>query len=306
MCTTNVLVALRNIIENNNNELLQEYSKYTDNRANTIGDALEFYLKDAFCNAFDMEFSGKDKQYSKYLSYLGNKNNPPDFIVKNSIAVEVKKVNWSKKSFPAIALNSSYPKDKLYSDSTLINKECRDCESEEWEVKEMFYAIGSVSGNSVKELWLVDGECYCADNSSYERIKNLIKNGVESTNGVEFTKTNELGKIKKIDPLGITDLRIRGMWNIEHPRKVFDYLIKDELKESRFKIYCLMLKNKYQLLNDEDKKLLINRSDLVNLSEVKIKNPNNPAKFIDAVFIKIDFDKNIEMKKNNLMDIFNI
>ena len=41
-----------------------------------------------------------------------------------------------------IALNSSYPTAKLYSDSPMITKACR--ESEEWTEKDLLYAIGSV------------------------------------------------------------------------------------------------------------------------------------------------------------------
>lgn len=285
---TNVLIALNNIIKNKNNELLDEYSKFSDNRANTIGDALEYYVKDAFCNAFDKEFSEKDKIYSNSLSYLGNSNNPPDFIIKNSSAVEVKKVKWSNSTFPNIALNSSYPKDKLYSDSTLINKACRECETPKWEVKDMYYTIGSIQENKVKLLWIVDGECYCASRETYEKIKNLIKEGVNSIPGVEFTATKELGKVKKIDPLGITDLRVRGMWNIEHPNKVFNYLIKDDKKDYDFKVYCLMLKDKYTSIDDKYKEVLKKYGDILSINDVKVKNPNNPAKFLDAIMIKID------------------
>ncbi|MBL0721141.1 MAG: NgoPII family restriction endonuclease [Sulfurovum sp.] len=42
------------------------------------------------------------------------------------------------------------------------------------------------------------------------QIKDTISNGITSIPNVEFTATNELGKVKKIDPLGMTDLRIRG------------------------------------------------------------------------------------------------
>ncbi len=54
----------------------------------------------------------------------------------------------------------------------------------------------------------------------YQTIKSRIKQGVETIEGVEFTETKELGKIKKVDPLGITDLRVRGMWHIQSPFKV--------------------------------------------------------------------------------------
>ncbi len=81
----------------------------------------------------------------------------------------------------------------------------------------MLYAIGYVNQSHLKSLWLVYGDCFCADKSTYERIKNTISSGITTIPDVEFTDTKELGKVKKVDPLGITDLRIRGMWHIDNP-----------------------------------------------------------------------------------------
>lgn len=71
---------------------------------------------------------------------------------------------------------------------------------------------------------MVYGDDYCADRSVYERVRNTISLGVKNIPDIEFTPTNELAKVKKIDPLGITDLRVRGMWSIASPFKVFDYV----------------------------------------------------------------------------------
>lgn len=285
--TTNILVALKNILDNKNNKLLDIYNGH--NRANNLGDALEYYIKDLFCNSLNIEkFSEKDKMYSKYLSYLGNSNNPPDFIIKNSIAVEVKKVE--KLSFSDIALNSSYPKDYIYNNSTLINKSCKFCEDYlgGWSKKDMLYAIGNVVHNNLKLLWLLDGECYCADKEVYERMRKTISTGVENINGVEFAQTKELGKVHKVDPLGITNLRIRGMWSIKHPMKAFDYLVEDYNSSVRFQIYVLILKNKYDILPQDDKIKLNDyiNSGLLDVENVTIKDPNNPAKLNKAIFFK--------------------
>ena len=52
---------------------------------------------------------------------------------------------------------------------------------------------------------------------------------------VEFSETNELGRVNKVDPLGITYLRIRGMWGIENPIKVFNYVAP---AEQNSEIFC--------------------------------------------------------------------
>lgn len=286
---TNVLVAIKNLLDYKDNKLLDFYAKASNNRANNMGDALEYFVKDLFCSSINIEdFDKKDEIYSKYLSYLGNKNNPPDCIIKKSSAIEVKKVE--NLNFGDIALNSSYPKDYLYSTSTLISNACKICENEfgGWTKKEMVYVIGNVMDNKLRVLWFIDGACYCADNSVYKKIKTKIQEGINSIDGVEFAETKELGKVKKIDPLGVTNLRIRGMWSIKHPMKVFDYLVRDYSNNTKLQMYCLILKDKHDRICDNDKyglEVYIKNGKLIK-QDVKIKDPNNPAKFIEAILYK--------------------
>src|SRR5690349_6056235 len=101
------------------------------NRMNNMGIALEYFVKDAFCGTFaTAEIVEKEREYSNHFSYLGNVNNPPDFIIRGSDAVEVKKIENQNSG---LALNSSYPKNKLHSDDPRITDACRT--SEEWEEK---------------------------------------------------------------------------------------------------------------------------------------------------------------------------
>ena len=87
---TNLLIALKNVVQNPNNDLVAQYRSL--NRMNSMGEALEFYIKDIFSSAFsEKDISKKEQKYSKEFSYLGNQNNPPDIIIKNGDAIEVKK-----------------------------------------------------------------------------------------------------------------------------------------------------------------------------------------------------------------------
>ena len=249
-----------------------------NNRANNMGEGLETYIRDIFANTInEIHEQIKLEKLKEIYSYQGNKNNPPDLMLKNSDAIEIKKLE-SKNS--AIALNSSYPKAKLYANSPMITKACKECE--EWNIKDMLYAIGYVNQSVLKSLWLVYGDCFCADKETYERIKNTISSGITTIPDVEFTNTKELGKVKKVDPLGITDLRIRGMWHIDNPNKIFDYIYKyDDTK--KFQLICLMKNNKYEALASEDKKAIENlKNEHVSVQNIKIKNPNNPIQLIDA------------------------
>lgn len=280
--TANILTAIKTLAEN---PLIQIKSYYSGrNRANNIGGALEEYIKDLFANTINLDDSYvKNQKYSEVFSYLGNQNNPPDFILCGGDSIEVKKIQGNANS---LALNSSYPKAKLYFNSSMITEACRNCET--WDVKDIIYAIGNTDDNNIKSLWFVYGNCYAADNEIYKKIKNTISKGLEELPNIELVNTNELGKIKRVDPLGITDLRIRGMWHIAHPQKVYDYIPKKSV-ESEFKFYCIMKKEKFDAFPMADKNALIelsNANSKFYISEVQIKNPNNPANLIDAIFME--------------------
>jgi hypothetical protein len=273
---SNIIKAFINITNSPIVELIDYYSG--KNRVNNAGKALEIYIQDAFAGTINETDELKRlEKLEQIYSYQGNQNNPPDLMLKNSDAIEVKKLQ-SKNS--AIALNSSYPKAKLYANSPMITKACRECEK--WETKDIIYTIGYTTDNSLKSLWMVYGDCFCADKETYERIKNTISSGINSISDVEFTATKELGKVKKVDPLGITDLRIRGMWHIANPHKVFDYIYKyDESK--RFQMVCLMRKEKYEGLPLADREVLESLGvDGVEVLDILIKSPDNPVRLIKA------------------------
>jgi len=83
-----------------------------------MGEGLEQFIQNAFANSFDIEDNAtRLENYERIFSYQGNQNNPPDLILHNSDAIEIKKLQ-SKNS--AIALNSSYPKAKLEANSPYI------------------------------------------------------------------------------------------------------------------------------------------------------------------------------------------
>lgn len=275
---TNLLVALKNIVENPITNLVSFYS--SRNRMNSVGEALELYVKDVFCNSINEDdISKKNEIFSEYFSYIGNQNNPPDIIIKEGDAIEVKKLETINS---ALALNSSYPKDKLYSDSPMITRECRECEN--WREKDIIYIVGVTKENKLKSLWFVYGDCYAANKDIYERIRNKISSGLRELQDIELAETNELGRVNKVDPLGITYLRIRGMWHIENPNKVFNYVA--DSNSSDFVVNALVLEDKYNSFPASDRKNIehINK-DGFSITKVKIKSPNNPAKLLDARLI---------------------
>lgn len=276
---SNIINAIINLVNAPKYELMK-YSK-NHNRANAMGDALEEYVKDLFAGTVS-ENSSKTRlqKISQVFSYLGNQNNPPDSILKNGDAIEVKKIE-NKSSF--LALNSSYPKNKLYSDSHMINKSCRECEK--WDIKDIMYVIGVVNKSNLTALAIVYGTEYCADKAIYERIRNKIKGGINTINDVEFTTTKELGKVNKVDPLGITYLRIRGMWGIDNPFNVFDYVYKIE-DNNKFNFMAIISKEKYNSFeNKNELERMCKENENLKIEDTQIKDPNNPSVLINVKLI---------------------
>lgn len=280
----NIISAIINLVDNPKIELIRKGSSH--NRANNMGEALEEYIKDLFANTVDIEDEQvRNAAISATFSYLGNQNNPPDSMLHGGDAIEVKKIE-SKNA--ALALNSSYPKAKLFADSPMIKKECRDCEN--WTVKDMIYAVGVVKGNNLESLAFVYGEDYCANKETYENIKTTIKSGVESIPDVEFTETKELGHVNRVDPLGITYLRIRGMWGIENPFTVFKYVYQRN-QNNKFNFMCIINTDKFDSFeNTPELYELANTNDKLTIQDVHIKNPNNPAQLREAKLITFEIE----------------
>ncbi|UOP05221.1 NgoPII family restriction endonuclease [Conchiformibius kuhniae] len=256
------------------------HDDHNSNRANQAGYALEQYIKDLFADSLDCPTKNERIQrHSQAFSYCGNNNNPPDIMLRNGDAVEVKKIQSPNAD---LALNSSHPKAKLFADSSMIATDCKNAEN--WTQKDLIYAVGVVNDRSkLKHLCMVYGEDYCADEACYARIKSTIKQGVESISGVEFASTNELGRINRIDPLGITYLRVRGMWGIANPWKVFDYVYQRDFNKS-FNFMCIINEQKWQTLTNRQDLLDIQDNNLT-IRDVQIQNPNNPAELKNAKLI---------------------
>lgn len=277
----NILDAITNLIENTHLDL-KEYATST-NRMNLMGAALEEYVKDLFAGTVNIDDEEQRLiKHSETFSYLGNQNNPPDVMIRNGDAIEVKKIEGLRVS---LALNSSYPKHKLYSDSPMISEDCRT--SEDWDVKDIIYAIGTVpKDNKIRQLTFIYGEDYAANEDIYTRIKDSIKDGVNIIPDIEFAETSELGRVNRVDPLGITYLRIRGMWGIENPLRVFDYVYTRDV-DKNFNFMAIINNKKYNSFHNKDSfEQMINMQNNASITDIRIKNPNNPAQLKAAKLIK--------------------
>jgi len=280
-----ILLSLINIAtkaKESNGKLLLKIPKNSNNRIQSVGESLEEFIKLSFFNLDNNKLKNNEKE--EIFSYIGNKNNPPDLMLKKEEAIEIKKIS---SPLSDLALNSSYPKSKLYMTDPMITEDCR--KAEEWTEKDLIYIIGYVKENKLKYLFLIDGPCYCAKNELYESIKIRLQEGIKNIPYLDFYETKELGKIKKVDPLGITTLRIRGMWHIENPLKFFtkspyaiDTIINIREREkphNHFEFFYITNKQ----LTEEEKTILQKHN--VKFEKIEIPNPNNPANIINATLL---------------------
>ncbi|GEM57308.1 NgoPII family restriction endonuclease [Flavobacterium columnare NBRC 100251 = ATCC 23463] len=280
---TNILDAIYNI------SLIQDLSIdeiiFGNNKANNMGEGLESFIKDSFANTFNEDNNRiLSEKYSAFFSYEGSKNNPPDLMIKNGDALEIKKVESLTSE---LQLNSSHPKSKLYSSSPLINKHCKNCEI--WDEKDFIYTIGHIPNGTKKlsSLWFVYGSIYSADEEIYLSIKNELAKSLEENQNLHFSVTNEIGRLNFVDPLKITNLRIRGMWLLQPPFKVFkDYY--EYKKESNFQCFAFIPNDKYISFPIESRSKVEN-SNNIKIENIKVKNPNNPVNLIETKLITYRF-----------------
>lgn len=274
----NIINAIVNLV--NQTTLTLGKQEGGNNRANDMGTALEDYIKNLFSDSFNLKESEKLEKWEEVFSYLGNNSNPPDIMLRNGDAIEVKKIQTKGSS---LALNSSYPKHTLKCTNPLINNACK--EAEEWKEKDMIYTIGVVKGEQLQSLCMVYGTEYCASDEVYSNIRNRIKDSVINTPGVENEETKELGHINKVDPLGITYLRVRGMWGIDNPTKVFSYIYTPQ-NNAEFNFMCIINDSKWNSFDNKEMLIELSKTQThLNIYNVKVKNPDNPAKLEAAKLI---------------------
>lgn len=279
---SNIIDAIINVVQYRSNSLLE--NTQGRNRANNMGDGLEEFVKDMFAGTFDENNEQRLLKIQRVFSYLGNNSNPPDAMLKGGDAIEVKKIESPNSS---LALNSSHPKHKLSRGSTMISEACRT--AEEWSEKDIIYIVGFVRNNRIKRLALVYGMDYCADESCYLRLKQAIKNGVEEIPDIEFAESRELGHINRVDPLGITYMRVRGMWGIENPWKAFAYVLNEPTNVD-FSMECIVRNDKWESFeNRNDLVQLAHQTNGLTINDVLIKDPNNPARLNEAKLIMFRF-----------------
>ena len=281
-----LLTAILNIY-NYNNFNLNNYSKTSSNRINQVGDSLEYYIKDAFSNSFNFSNQKTKKMnYADSFSYQGSKNHPPDLILKNSDSFEIKK----SESKGNIHLNSSSPKDFLYNDDPRIHTDCRNSDGGKWKKKDIFYIIGYCKSDELNSLFFVHALTFISNKETYlgpwETLQNGISNLTKKYPSLHPKITTELGGIENGDPLKITNLRIRGMWMMDNPFKIFKTQLNHD-SNKKFSLFCLLTTKKFETYPKNSISSLKSHKN-ISVSGLSITDPNNTKKSLDATLIKFE------------------
>jgi hypothetical protein len=280
----NILTAIKNISDFKTNNMREYFKDYASSQIKTVRQQMEYYVKDAISGSFK---SVKDKKptdrYKGVFSYIGNKNKPPDMIIQGDDAIVLKTIKTYKGSF---TISNSPPKDRLMWNDSWIIKNCRRIDGGQWNSKDLFYVIGWIEKNRIKYLNFIQGSCFIPEQKVYNKkiqgLKKTIYNHLESE-GLKSNRTIGLGKVNNMDPLGITNLKIKAIWNIKNPLKIFSDTFSYD-KKQEFTLIALMLKKKFDSFPKKDINA-IEKDNQIEIEDVKIKNPNNPQRKINAKLI---------------------
>lgn len=261
---------------------LRDARRASSNRVTAMGDDLEDYVKNAYADTFDPGLPDHERRlrFERTFAWLGNSSNPPDLLLRGGDAVEVKKLAASSR---AIQLNSSSPKDRLWADDPRVASGA--VTAERWTSRDMVYWLASVNGRRLIDMWVVFGNVFCAQRETYDRISKYIAGAVAELPDLDHGQTNELGRLNRVDPLGITSLRVRGMWLIAHPRQVFTSL-PDADDRPRFRLLCHS--DQYHSFSKTAREKVEGALPGFSSVEVAVADPNNPARSMPVRYISYD------------------
>jgi hypothetical protein len=204
-------------------------------------------------------------------------------IIQGGDAIIIKTIKTCKGSF---TINNYPPKNRLMWNDPWVLKNCRRVDGGQWNSKDVFYVTGWIEKGRIKYLIFIQGTCFIPEEKVYNtKINNLKKNifNYLESEGLQTIKTNSLGKVNNIDPLGVTNLRIKSVWSVKNPLKIFSDIFSYD-KNKDFTLIGLMFKNKFDSFPKKDIDAIVNDKN-IKIKDVKIKNPNNPKTLMAAKLI---------------------
>ena len=284
----NVLTAIADIINHKAFVLPTADSGHT--RVNTTGVAFETYCKDRLAGLEPGNDVARTALYETTFSYQGGANNPPDAMYRGGNmgdAFEFKKVGGN--SVGNIPLNSSPPKDCLRIDSYGLEKESISCEP--WTRRDLFYICGGVPKKATKLnwIWIADAYLMAAKQDLYHDLYAKLQHDISKIDWASFSPTKELGRVNTLDPRKVTHLRIRAMWNIQAPGKLFKDLPGVRSCDAPV-LHAILTKAKWESMPSDSRAQVeaLKSTPGFSLTNVLVPSPNIPQDKIQSILIRYE------------------
>ena len=246
---------------------------------NRAGEGLELWVKHFLAGTIGHADEENIREiWDQRFSFHGGSNNPPDVMIRNSIAAEVKK---TENATGTLQLNSSWPIRTLLRDDAHITQECR--ETETWTEKPFLFVVGRVNPTtkSLMALWIVDGRCLADDETIYSSLMAEARASMLTLGG---DATREIGKFNSVDSLQRTALRVRPMFALDHPAKIFEGIFQPQ-ETKQFILNVLIPAGSYQRFSESQRLRLSELDEDLLVRELEIQDPTNVARLMDAILI---------------------
>jgi len=259
-------------------------------RVNTVGGAFETYCKDRLAGLEPGNDVARMALYESTFSYQGGANNPPDAMYRGGNegdAFEFKK--FSGTASRDIPLNSSPPKDCLRADSYGLAQESIDCEP--WTQRDLFFICGGVPAQStmLNWIWIADAHLMAAKQECYHDLHAKLQRSISEIHGLSFSPTRELGRVNELDPRKATHLRIRAMWTIQAPGKLFED-VAGVVHGDAPVLHAILTKAKWDSMPADSRARVetLRSTPGFTLKDVLVPSPNNPQDQIQSILIRYE------------------
>jgi hypothetical protein len=246
---------------------------------NRAGEGLELWVKHFLAGTIGHADEENIREiWNQCLSFHGGTNNPPDVMIRNSIAAEVKK---TESASGALQLNSSWPIRVLLRDDAHITQECRDAET--WTEKPFLFIVGQVNPmtKSLLALWIVDGRCLADDETVYSSLMAKARASMLTLGG---DATREIGKFNSVDSLRRTALRVRPMFALNHPAKIFEIIFQQQ-GTKQFILNVLIPTSSYLNFSESQRAKISELDENLVIRDLEIQDPTDRTMLMNATLI---------------------